>query len=202
MSYYHFKVYVKVGDEEPVLAEVDSGSQLSIISRDYFEKHIMNSSCYTFLPENPTSFGGIGAAGLIADTPPKYRIGGTILSGRFIVSNTLQSSPVLIGNDTILKYKISQVAVKGKKDKNGNGTWVLRIGFDPPSAEVPLYVTKKITNLSSPEVNKIELGDDTDLEEGMQSGLCNKVTDIEAELQFIQKHKDIPDHRKEKLLKC
>ena len=101
-----------------------------------------------------------------------------------------------------MKYKISQVAVKGKKDKNGNGTWVLRIGFDPPSAEVPLYVTKKITNLSSPEVNKIELGDDTDLEEGMQSGLCNKVTDIEAELQFIQKHKDIPDHRKEKLLKC
>ena len=70
MSYYHFKVYVKVGDEEPVLAEVDSGSQLSIISRDYFEKHIMNSSCYSFLPENPTSFGGIGAARLIADTPP------------------------------------------------------------------------------------------------------------------------------------
>ena len=80
-----------------------------------------------------------------------------------------------------MKYNISQVAVKGKKDKNGNGTWVLRLGFDPPSAEVPLFVTKIITNLSSPEVNKIKLGDDTDLEEGMQSGLCNKITDIEAE---------------------
>ena len=74
----------------------------------------------------------------------------------FIVSNTLQSSPVLIGNDAILKYNISQVAVKGKKDKNGNRTWVLRIGFDPPSAKVPFFVTKKITNLSSPEVIKIE----------------------------------------------
>ena len=36
----------------------------------------------------------------------------------------------------------------------------------------------------------------------MQSGVCNRITDIEAELQFIQKHKDIPDHCKEKLLTC
>ena len=205
LSYYHFKVMIKLGDEEPVLAEVDSDSQLSIISKDYFEKHIMNSSCYTFLPENPTSFGGIGAAGLIADTPPisvKYRIGGTILSGRFIVSNTLQSSPVLIGNDAILKYNISQVAVGGKKDKYGMGKWVLRIGFDPPSAEVPLFVTKKITNLSSPNVNKIELENDTDLEKNMESGLINKITDMETELNFIVNHKNIPEHGKEKLIKC
>ena len=57
MSYCHFKVFVKVGEEEPVLVEVDSDSQLSIISRDYFVKHIMNTSCYSFLPENPILLG-------------------------------------------------------------------------------------------------------------------------------------------------
>ena len=49
-------------------------------------------------------------------------------------------------------------------------------------------------------MNKIELGDDTDLEEGMQSGLVNRITDIETELQFIQNHKNIPDHGKKRLI--
>jgi hypothetical protein len=39
-SWYNFKVYVKIEDQDPELVEIDLNSHISMLSELYFKKHI------------------------------------------------------------------------------------------------------------------------------------------------------------------
>ena len=122
-----------------VLAEIDSDSHISLITQEYFEnciKPLLTSQNY--LNEKPPTFRGFGAF-LTSKYPPlklDFQIGGVLLSGRFIITSELYSSPVLIGSDIIHKYGISLIALT-------NGKWRIQIGYEP-QAIVPCIVSYKL----------------------------------------------------------
>ena len=112
-----------------VLAEIDSDSHISLITQEYFENYVKPLLFpQNYLAEDPPTFKGFGAF-LTSKYPPlklDFPIGGFILSGRFVVTSELHSSPVLIGSDIIHKYGISLIALT-------NGKWRIQIGYEPQS---------------------------------------------------------------------
>ena len=85
-----FKVLVKIEGQEPTSAEVDSCSHISLISYEYFKKHLKKGPV-KFLDEPPTEYGGLGSE-LKSPYPPinlNFQLGRVTLSGRFVVSREL-----------------------------------------------------------------------------------------------------------------
>ena len=96
----NFKVQAKIGFFDPILAEIDSDSHLSIINEKYFRSTLLKGNV-KFAPEEPPTFNGLGSK-LKSEFPPvllDLQIGGALLSGRFIVSKEMCSSQMLIGTD-------------------------------------------------------------------------------------------------------
>jgi hypothetical protein len=100
----NFCVLGRLFQKENVLFEIDTDSQLSLIAVDYFINHVKPYlKLKNYLDESNPEYGGLGSE-LKSKYPPLYidfQIGGAVLSGRFVVSDELKSSPVLIGTDII-----------------------------------------------------------------------------------------------------
>jgi hypothetical protein len=108
-EYKNFMVLTQFFELLNVLAEIDSDSQVSLLSEEYFVTHLKNNlKPYHFLDEPPMHFSGLGSQ-LTSKFPPlflQFKIGAVLLSGRFHVSKELTSSPVLIGTDVIEQYRL------------------------------------------------------------------------------------------------
>ena len=195
----NFKIPIKLEDQDTVLAEIDSDSHLSIIAESYFDKYLSKKTI-NFIDESPTRFSGMGSD-LTSPYPPmqlNFQVGGVKLSGRFVVSPALTSSPLLIGSDLMYKYKLSLVAHIG-------GGWRLQVGPEP-MAQIPCIISHKIVSENeSFTVKKLEneLYNDYELEAQLEPGfLLSGVIDKTKELDFIRKHEKIPEHSKQKIISC
>jgi len=60
-SKYNFKIKVTINDMEPILAELDSDSHISLISERYYNQLLENGPI-EFLNEKPLSFQGMGSS--------------------------------------------------------------------------------------------------------------------------------------------
>ena len=141
---YNVKTLCRIQGLNVVLAEIDSDSHISLITQEYFENYVKPLLFpQNYLAEDPPTFKGFGAF-LTSKYPPlklDFQIGGVILSGRFVVTSELHSSPVLIGSDIIHKYGISLIALT-------NGKWRIQIGYEPQSM-VPCIVSYKLNLVSN-----------------------------------------------------
>jgi len=138
-SKYNFKIKVTINDMEPILAELDSDSHISLISERYYNQ-ILEQGPVEFLNEEPLSFQGMGSS-LSSKHPAimlNVQIGRVMMKGRFIITEHLNTSPVLIGSDFMVKNQLS----------NGfysNDSWFVSIGpVDKPLGKVPTIVTSKL----------------------------------------------------------
>jgi hypothetical protein len=130
----------------------------------------------------------------------QYQIGGTLLSGRFIISENFNNSEILLGNDSFIKNNLSLVSVPNESNKKDSiGKWFLLIGHKP-DGKVPVIVIKKIEVM--PTINKATIDDDTLLEELLEPGMSTNIIDKDTELDFIKNHTSIPDKCKGKILAC
>jgi len=107
---FNFMVKCKFSDHEPVLAEIDSASQISLITKDYFDT-VIATGVYEILPEPHQTFKGIGSQ-LVSNMPPlalDFQIGAAKLRGRFNVTDALTSTPVLLGSNIIKQKGLSLI---------------------------------------------------------------------------------------------
>jgi hypothetical protein len=105
---YNFKLKVKVNNTEPILAELDSDSHISLISLKFFNS-LLDKGPLEFLDENPLEFKGMGSD-LSSKHPPvmlDLQIGRIMMRGRFIITEHLSTSPMLIGSDFMVKNQLS-----------------------------------------------------------------------------------------------
>jgi hypothetical protein len=187
-----------------VLAEIDSNSQVSLLSEEYFVTHLKNNlKPYHFLDEPPMQFSGLGSQ-LTSKFPPlflQFKIGAVLLSERFHVSKELTSSPVLIGTDVIDQYRLHFVPLNKRN-------WELRIGYENKIlAAVPCKVVSKDARMHKvmAKCHRIDLSDELQdeviAEPGLKVILDNKKeSSMENELDFVIKSKEIPEKYKETLI--
>ena len=193
---YNFNTLCRIQGLNVVLAEIDSDSHIFLITQEYFENYVKPLlSPQNYLAEDPPTFKGFGAF-LTSKYPPlklDFQIGGVILSGRFVVTSELHSSPVLIGSDIIHKHGISLIALT-------NGKWRIQIGYEPQSM-VPCIVSYKLNLVSNHlEVKRAILntfeGDEDlqSIEPGIE--ITGTVLEKDKELDFIWSHTHIPEQYK------
>jgi hypothetical protein len=105
---FNYKVKIKVEHDEHVIAELDSDSHISLINESYFNR-LLEQTDIKYLPEAPVTFSGMGSTVTSPYSPIELQIpiGRVQMPGRFIVTNLLTSSPILLGTDFTVKYKIS-----------------------------------------------------------------------------------------------
>ena len=146
-SRYNFFGLIRIMDDSKVhLCEMDLESHISIIDEEYFNANLKGKiDNNRFLDEDAPSFKGITGEWYKSSYKPlrlDFQMGSCKLSGRFIISSTLSSAPVLIGSDIIYKYGLSVVS-------NADGKWSIKIGYNPLSI-ADCYISKKIdSDLSS-----------------------------------------------------
>ena len=193
------KIY---GLDKVVRMEIDSDSHLSLLSEKFFLKH-KHEYEWEFSDEEPPRYHGMGGA-IRSKYPPlilELQLGGTLISGRFVITSELKNVEILLGTDCFNKYAMSLVAQK-------TGGYKLNIGTEPLGS-VPCILVRKIMS----SVNKIrKVSDDEkgfllkpeeELDELLEPGLQVPVLkDRDKELEFIQKHPNIPERHKETLVNC
>jgi hypothetical protein len=105
---FNYKVKIKVENDSFVIAELDSDSHISLISESYFNR-LSELTEIKYLPEAPVTFNGMGSTVTSPYSPIELQIqlGRVRMTGRFIVTNLLTSSPILLGTDFTVKFKIS-----------------------------------------------------------------------------------------------
>jgi hypothetical protein len=114
----------------------------------------------TEIDEDPVSFKGMGSE-IQSKYPPillRIQIGRVLLEGRFVVTDLLHSSPLLLGSDFSVKNKLWVAPYS-------DNSWFVNIGaIDKPLAKVPALITNKLTlctknelHFSPGEVKKIEI---------------------------------------------
>jgi Reverse transcriptase (RNA-dependent DNA polymerase) len=154
-----------------------------------------------YLDKSCPEYGGLGSE-LKSNYPPLYldfQIGGAALSGRFVVSDELKSSPVLIGTDIIHSYNIYTVLVRPN-------VWECRIGFENKIlCAVPcrvLFKNAATNKLSCKRIDMSSAMDDELIEPGFEFkiGQEKKETDVSEQLQFIKNNSDIPEKYKQPLM--
>ncbi len=163
-SKYNYKIKCIVNDDLPIFAELDSDSHISILSQVYFNR-INKLMKLEFLQEPPIKFKGMGS-NLKSHYPPlmlNVQIGKVLLKGRFIISDHLKTSPLLLGSDFMLKNKVWVTPFS-------NGKWYCYIGhFDNPIGKTEAMITSKIILSTVDHVTlrpfeckkiKVELADD------------------------------------------
>ncbi len=139
-SKYNYRIQCRVNDDDAVLAEIDSDSHISLITEKYFKQLRKKKIFVEILNEKPMSFRGLGSQ-LSSKYPPiilKLQIGRVILSGRFVVTDHLTSSNILLGTDFLTKNKVSVAPFQAG--------WYCTIGpIDKPLGKVSAFITSKIT---------------------------------------------------------
>jgi len=196
----NFKIRIKLNDNEPVIAEVDTDSHLSLISEEYF-LDVLQKQDIRFIDETEyPSYNGLGSA-LKSNYPAlalTFQIGGIRMSGRFVVASELRSSIVLLGTDIFRKYDMSLVAAPDEGYK-------LLIGREPIAC-VPVLVTSKIeaSTVFSCKLLHAPIENDTQFEDLLEPGISfdPKVISKDIELNFIRKHPKLTDKNKKKLIDC
>jgi hypothetical protein len=87
-------------------------SHLSLILEDFFKNHMKpHLRLQNFIDESNPEYGGPGSE-LKSKYLPLYleiRIGGAILSGRFVVSSKLKSTAVLLGTNVPHPHNVHSV---------------------------------------------------------------------------------------------
>lgn len=99
---FNFRVEVKVENNPIIIAELDNGSHLSIISLEYFT-NVISKGNYQFVNEPCAQWSGMGS-NLVGKTPPvilNFQIGGSLCRGRFNVTDQLVDTDMLIGTNKI-----------------------------------------------------------------------------------------------------
>ncbi len=138
-SKYNYKIKCIVNNDSPVFAELDSDSHISILSEAYFRR-IKKLFELEFLNEKPIHFKGMGSS-LKSNYPPlmlNLQIGKVLLRGRFIISDHLKTSPLLLGSDFMLKNRVWVTPFS-------NGKWYCYIGtYDNPIGKTEAMITSKI----------------------------------------------------------
>ncbi len=148
LTNYNYKVKIKVENDRYVIAELDSDSHISLISESYF--HRLNAMTeIKYLPEEPVTFNGLGSTYTSPYSPIELQvqIGRVRMSGRFVVTSLLTSSPILLGTDFTVQYKISIAPYTGDQ-------WFVTIGpLDDPQSKVPAFITNKISLCATRKLN-------------------------------------------------
>ena len=146
-SNFNFKVKCRVNEDTPVLCEIDSDSHISLITEQYFRR-LQSLGPLEILDEDPIAFEGLGSR-IQTKFPPvmlALQIGRCTLRGRFIVTEHLSSSPVLLGTDFCVKNCISIAPYS-------SGSWFVHVGpIDQPIGKVQALVTNKIVLCSDSTV--------------------------------------------------
>ena len=197
----NFLVKIKIQDLPSTIAELDSDSHLSLISEEYFNKnlkHVINSDNVLY-NEPKTVFKGMGGGRLQSPIHPlqlTFQIGGAILSGRFVVTQALRTSDILLGSNIFYKYKFSLIA------KENFDEYVLSIG-QPVVASVPVSVTvQKVQVLINKSEAEFIIEKPESLHDELQPGLevFGKQKNIEEELLHIRNSKSIPERFKDDII--
>ena len=122
-TYFNYKVKTFIPDlNNCVYAELDSDSHLSLVSTEFFDKLRTNSEI-RYLDEPKTSFQGLGSSleskhnTFLLD----LQIGKSLFENRFVVCDNLKSSPILLGSDFSVKYKVSVTPYS-------DGSWMVNVG--------------------------------------------------------------------------
>ena len=138
-SQFNYKVKIRVNDDSFVVAEIDTDSHICLINEEYFQK-LAEEGNIEYLPEPPVSFNGLASTVVSKYSPVmlNIQIGRSIFRNRFAVTDTLKSSPVLLGTDFLIKNNIS-VSPYNKDE------WFVTIGpLNDPISKVPAFITNKI----------------------------------------------------------
>lgn len=136
---YNFKVQVRINDDSFIIAELDSDSHISLITEEYFN-HLLSISEVEYLSEEPVTFNGLNSV-IKSKYPPvllRVQIGRIVMTHRFVVTNTLNSSPILLGTDLMVRHEIYPA-------KYEDGKWYVNAGsVEEPVSKVPAFLTNKI----------------------------------------------------------
>ena len=138
---FNYKIPVLInGFERKVFAEIDSDSHLNLIQNSFYETIAANGPV-KMLDETPTIFSGLGSR-LKSKLPPvmlDVQVGDVVISARFVVTDDLTSSPVLLGTDFLVKNKIGI-------NPHEDNTWSVSVGpLSNPTAVIPCLVTNRIS---------------------------------------------------------
>ena len=137
---------VFVNKDEETFAEIDSDSHINLISEDYFN-FLSKNTKIEYLQEPPTSFSGMGS-NLKSSYPPimlNVQVGSVVLKARFVVTDLLKSSKILLGTDFLIKNRIAIGAIGPKN------TWECTVS---PEGKVLTKISGKVTNKLSLELMK------------------------------------------------
>ena len=139
-THYNFKVSVRVNRMDDTIAELDSDSHISLVSEKYFIM-LKNMGNVQGLDEDPVVFEGLGSR-IKSKFPPfmmYVQIGRVELQGRFVVTEHLDSSLVLLGTDFCINNSVSVAPYR-------NGMWYIHVGpIDEPLGKIEAIVSNKIT---------------------------------------------------------
>jgi len=144
VTHYNFKVKCQINDLDEVIAEIDSDSHISLISTEYFDR-LNDMDEIDYLSEPPPVFNGLGSVVYSRYSPISLnvQIGRVRMKNRFVVTDLLKSSPLLLGTDFIVKNNVSFAP-------HSEGQWYVTIGtMDNILGKVPALVTNKINLVSA-----------------------------------------------------
>ena len=143
-THYNFKVKCQVNDLDEVIAEIDSDSHLSLISTEYFDR-LNDMDEIEYIDEPPPVFNGLGSVVHSQYSPIMLiiQIGRVRMKNRFVVTDLLKTSPLLLGTDFIIKNDLSFAP-------HSEGQWFVTLGtLDNILGRVPALVTNKINLVSA-----------------------------------------------------
>jgi hypothetical protein len=138
-SQFNFKVKMKVEDDDFVIGELDTDSHLSLISEEYFDK-IEKDKDVGYLAEPPVEFNGLNSTVTSKYSPIllTVQIGRCVMQNRFVVTDTLKRSPILLGSDFMIAHNMSVAPYKENE-------WFVTIGpLSEQISRVPAFITNKI----------------------------------------------------------
>ena len=187
---FNYKVKIKVEDDDWIICELDSDSHISLVSETYFNR-LKDIAKITYLPGQPITFNGLGSE--ITSPHPSIllnvQIGRVSMKGTFVVTPLLTSSPVLLGTDFTVRYKLSVAPYTGDQ-------WFVTVGpLDDPISKVPAFITNKVSLFASQklhfqpfEIKKVTVSSDWN---GMSSELVQGTT-LHKKLRHSETLKDSP----------
>ena len=198
-SQYNYKVKIRVNDDSFVVAEIDTDSHICLINEEYFLK-LAEAGDIEYLPEPPSTFNGLASTVVSKYSPVmlNIQIGRSIFKNRFNVTETLKSSPVLLGTDFLIKNNIS-VSPYNKDE------WFVTIGpLNEPISKVPAFITNKIilctaenSKFAPFEIKKISVQENIS---GFQRELfkehgCHKILFKNPDIEIFSPFRIVDDER-------
>jgi len=136
---FNYKVKVRINDDDFVIAEIDTDSHICLITEEYFLELAKNAEI-EFINEPPLEFNGLASRVKSKYSPVmlSVQIGRVIMKNRFVVTDSLKSSHILLGSDFLMDNKVAVAP-------HENDKWYVTIGpLNDPTSKVPAFITNKI----------------------------------------------------------